>query len=156
MDDPKDTRMVQTRDGVERIPRTQEGVPMRGYFGNTEFPKDLERAVVYVTRSGPVALDPDPVPWSEKHDEQVRQYANVVRETIDKQGKYASKLTQISERLSTETGYPETEMKALIISAFEAENGKDPFNYLQDVRAERGLPTREKEVRQTPEPEVEM
>ena len=68
MSDPKTHRMIQTRDGVAEVPRTQEGVPLKEYFQNTELPADLERAVVYVTPKGPALAKPDPVPWTEAHD----------------------------------------------------------------------------------------
>ncbi len=48
-----------------------------------------------------------------------------------------------ASRLADETGHSRDEMKAVIVKAFESENGKDPFTYLQDRRQERGLPVRE-------------
>lgn len=156
MDDPKKTRMVQTRDGVARIPRAQQGVPLQDYFQNSEMPKDLERAQVFVSASGPVLANPDPVPWTENHEKQAEGYADKLKTQIDEKGYYSRSLTNFSERLSDETGYPKDEMKAMIVSKFDAANQQDPFDYLQQVRAEQGLPTRERETEQSRDHDPEM
>lgn len=144
MDDPKDTRMIQTRDGVARVPRSQVGVPIREYFQNTELPKDLDRAQVFVSASGPVLATPDPVPWSEMHEQKAQGYADALKEQIDEKGYYKRTLATFAGRLSEETGYPRQEMQAVIVSKFNATYEKDPFAYLQSVREAQGLPVRER------------
>ncbi|MCA8883375.1 MAG: hypothetical protein KDA50_06465 [Rhodobacteraceae bacterium] len=156
MKNPKDDRMIETRDGWASVPRSVRGVPLTEYLRNVELPDNLERAVVYPTPGGPVALEPDPVPWTEHHDERVQHYAETLREQIEEKGYYANSLKSFARRLSTETGYPQSEMKALIVSSFDAANGMDPFSYLQQQRAEKGLPVRERnpEMSQAQEPEL--
>ncbi|WP_299628369.1 hypothetical protein [uncultured Tateyamaria sp.] len=154
MDDPKETRMIQTRDGVERIPRTQIGVGLRDYFQNTELPEDIERAQVFATSRGPVLAPRDPVPWTEAHAQKVKNFAQDVKSYIDEKGSYKWKLGNCAETLSNETGYPASEMKAHIVAAFEDAQGQDPFKYLQGVRAEQGLPVRGQE--QAPDQSFEL
>lgn len=156
MDDPKETRLIQTRDGIARVPRTQMGVPLREYLRNTDLPENLERAVIFATPGGPVAVEPDPAPWTEAHDAKVRDYAASIKEQIDEKGYYAKSLDHFAGRLARETGYPRPEMKALIVSTFDAAEGKDPFAYLQDRRAEQGLPVREQEPGMDREQEPEL
>lgn len=156
MDNPKETRLVQTRDGVARIPRTQQGVPVRDYFQNTELPKELDRAQVFVSPSGPVLANPDPVPWTQVHDQEAQDFADKLKEQIDDKGYYSKSLDRYAERLSETTGYPQDEMKAMIVSKFDAANGQEPYDYLQDTRLEKGLPVREREVSQEQNQEPEM
>lgn len=148
MADPKETRMVQTRNGVAQVPRAQTGIPIRDYLQNAELPKNLERAVIFETASGPVALEADPIPWTHKHDEKVGYYAETLKEQIEDKGFYAKSLDRFANRLSSETGYPTEEMKATISSKFTELYGNDPFQHLQNVRAERGLPVRERQPAQ--------
>lgn len=156
MDGPEEFRMIQTRCGVEGVPRAQEGVPIREYFQNTELPDDLERAVVYVTASGPVLAPPDPIPWSEKHNREAQDYADRLKSQIDEKGYYKRSLDSFAGRLSDETGYPKDEMKAVIVSKFDGTYRQDPFDYLQQVRAQQGLPVREQipEMSEQQEPEL--
>lgn len=142
MDDPKTTRLLQTRDGVARIPRTQEGIPLKDYFQNVELPDNLDRAVVYVTRHGPVLAKPDPVAWNEEHDKAAEEYAEKLKSQIDERGYYAKTLNIYAGRLADSTGYSSEEMKALIVSKFETAFEKQPFEYLQESREAKGLPTR--------------
>lgn len=156
MDNPKETRLVQTRDGVARIPRSQQGVPIRDYFQNTELPRDLERAQVFASPNGPVLANPDPVEWTEAHDKDVQNYADKLKQQIDDKGYYKRSLANFADRLSDTTGYPKDEMQAMIVSSFETTHGHNPFDYLQQARAEKGLPIREREAEQgqTQEPEM--
>ena len=41
--------------------------------------------------------------------------------------------------------YPKDEMKAMIVAKFDETYSQDPFDYLQQVRAEQVLPTRERD-----------
>ena len=141
-DNPSTHRMLHTRGGVVSIPRTQKGVPAAEYFQNADLPGDLDRAVVYVTEKGPVLGKPDPVAWNERHTEKARDYARQVKTMIDDRGYYSRTMSMFAGRLADETGHSRDEMKAVIVKEFEAENGKDPFTYLQDRRQERGLPVR--------------
>jgi hypothetical protein len=145
MDDPKETRLVQTRDGVARIPRSQRGVPIRDFFQNTELPNELERAHVFQSPAGPVVATPDPVPWQDIHDREATEYAEKLKTQIDDKGYYSKSLTHYAERLSEETGYPKDEMKAMIVSKFDEAYQQEPFEYLQQVRADQGLPVRERD-----------
>lgn len=156
MDDPKEFRMIQTRDGVARVPRAQEGVSLRDYFQNTELPDDLERAVVFASAGGPVLATPDPVPWSEQQDRAAQDYADRLKTQIDEKGYYKRSLESFAGRLSETTGYPKEEMQAMIVSKFDGAYQQDPFDYLQQVRAEKGLPVRSQqpEMGQSLEPEV--
>jgi len=120
MDGPKDFRMIQTRDGVARVPRSQEGVALRDYFQNTELPKELERAQVFVSASGPVLAQPDPIPWSEQHDKAAIDYAHRIKAQIDEKGYYKRTLYTFASKLADETGYPRDEMQAVIVSKFDA------------------------------------
>lgn len=155
MDDPKEIRMIQTRDGVARVPRSQVGVSLRDYFQNTELPENLERAQVFVTEQGPVAAPPDPVAWTEEHTKKVQQYAHQVKEYVDDKGKYGWKLTSCANALSRETGYRQAEMKAHIVAAFTDEFGQDPYQYLREQRIAKGLPVRDRqpEMGRQPEPD---
>lgn len=92
MDDPEQYRMIQTRDGVARVPRAQEGVPIREYFQNTELPEDIERTVVFASAAGPVLAAPDPIPWSEQHDSEAQDYADRLKAQIDEKGYYKRSL----------------------------------------------------------------
>lgn len=156
MDGPEDFRMIQTRDGVARVPRTQEGVPLREYFQNTELPEDLGRTMVYASAGGPVLAALDPVPWSEQHDREAQEYADRLKALIDEKGYYKRSLESFAGRLSEETGYPKAEMQAVIVSKFDRTYQQDPFEYLQKVRAEQGLPVNEQkpDMGQTQEPEL--
>ncbi len=148
MDDPKHTRMIQTRDGIARIPRNEEGVSIRDYFQNTELPENLDRAHVFSSASGPVLGAPDPTPWTEKQDKKVIEYADKLKAQIDEKGYYAKSLDVFAGRLSSDTGYAKDEMKAQIVARFEADHHKDPFDYLQSVREAQGLPVREQGLSQ--------
>jgi hypothetical protein len=119
MDDPKEFRMIQTRDGVARIPRSQEGVALRDYFQNTELPKDIDRAKVFVSGTGPVLAAPDPVPWSAEHDKEAQDYADRLKAQIDEKGYYKRSLEAFAGRLADITGYPREEMQAVIVSKFD-------------------------------------
>lgn len=156
MDDPKTYRMIQTRDGVARVPRTQEGVPIREYFKNTELPEDLDRAEVFVSGTGPVLAAPDPVPWTAQHDQQAQDYAAKLKAQIDDQGYYKRSLETFAGRLADETGYPKAEMRAMIVAKFDGSYQKDPFDYLQEVRAAKGLPVRARpaQIDQSQEPDL--
>ena len=156
MDGPEDFRMIQTRDGVARVPRAQEGVPLREYFQNTELPEDLDRTMVYASAGGPVLAAPDPVPWSAQHDREAQEYADRLKTQIDEKGYYKRSLESFPGRLSDETGYPKTEMQAVIVSKFDGTYQQDPFDYLQKVRAEQGLPVNEQkpDMGQTHEPDL--
>lgn len=156
MDDPKDVRMIQTRDGVARVPRNQVGVSIRDYFQNTEMPKDLDRAQVFVSAAGPVLAPPDPVPWSQDHDAAAQAYAEKLKEQIDEKGYYKRSLETYAGRLADETGYPRDEMQAVIVAKFDAAFQKDPFAYLQDVRAAQGLPVRGNDPAMTAEQEPDL
>jgi len=67
---------------------------------------------------------------------------------IEEKGYYSKTLNLYAKNLSEETGHPKDETKAIIVKAFENEHGKDPFKYLQEVRAEQGLPVRDKQLSQ--------
>ena len=156
MDGPEEFRMIQTRGGVARVPRTQEGVPIREYFQNTELPDDLERTVVYASAGGPVLATPDPIPWSERHDREAQDYAERLKTQIDERGYYKRSLESFAGRLSDETGYPKDEMKAVIVSKFDGTYQQDPFDYLHQTRTQQGLPVRDQnpEMSQQQEPEL--
>ncbi|MEP1932166.1 MAG: hypothetical protein ABJO52_20890 [Nisaea sp.] len=156
MDDPKETRLVQTRDGVARIPREQQGVPIREFFRNSELPNDLERAQVFQSETGPVLANPDPVPWTEIQDKEAQTYAENIKSQIDEKGYYSKSLSHYADRLSDATGYSKDEMKAMIVSKFDATYEQDPFDYLQGVRAEKGLPVRERTAQPEQNQEPEM
>lgn len=141
--DPKTHRLLHTRDGVESIPREQQGLPLREYLLNQELPKDLENAQVFVTAKGPVAAAPDPVPWAETHTKMADKFVETLKEQIDEKGYYARTLDQFAGRLSQATAYPKDEMKALLVKEFEQTYGKEPYDYLQEARIEQGLPVRE-------------
>ena len=143
-ENPETHRLLHTREGVVSIPREQKGVPLNEYFKNADLPSDLERAVVYVTKKGPVVAKPDPVPWNETHVEKVREYAARIRSIIKDKGYYSRTLNMYASRLADQTGQPRDQMKAVIVKAFEDQHGKDPFTYLQDQRQEKGLPARER------------
>lgn len=142
MDDPETFRMIQTRDGVVRVPRQQEGVPIRDFFANTELPQDLDRAVVYQAAGGPVVAAPDPVAWSADQDQKAQEFADRLKAQIDEKGYYKRSLESFANRLADETKYPREEMKAMIVAKFDATYQQQPFDYLQQVRAEKGLPVR--------------
>lgn len=155
MDDPKQTRMIQTRNGIARIPRNEEGISMREYFQNTELPENLERARVFSSASGPILAAPDPVAWTEMQDKQVHEYSNKLKAQIDEKGYYAKSLDVFAGKLSADTGYTKEEMKAQIVARFEADHDRDPFDYLQSVREAQGLPVRERGATQElQEPEL--
>ncbi|TLP43454.1 hypothetical protein FDK21_18050 [Cohaesibacter sp. CAU 1516] len=145
MDDPRETRLIPTRDGVARVPRSQQGTPLKDYFQNAELPDNLEQAQVFQSANGPVVATPDPVPWQEVHDKEAQGYADKIKNQIDEKGYYSKTLSAYADRLSDQTGYPKDEMKAMIASKFNEAFEKDPFDYLQQVRAEQGLPTRERD-----------
>lgn len=152
--DPSTHRLIQTRDGVETIPKSQPGVPVSEYFRNAELPHDLARMVVFSTANGPILGKPDPVAWSAEHTEQAKDYAGRLKTLIDEKGYYRRTLGLYADRLAEQTGHPREEVKAAIAGAFEQENGKDPFSYLQDARRAQGLPVRdEPEVAKSPSPE---
>ena len=140
---PETHRLLHTRGGVVAIPRAQQGVPLTEYFQNADLPEDIGRAVVYQTAKGPVLGKADPVRWNEKHAEKARTYASEIKTLIDEKGYYAKTLGMFAGRLADETALDREEMKAVIVKAFEADHGKDPFSYLQDRRQERGLPARD-------------
>ncbi|MGJ8628273.1 MAG: hypothetical protein ACSHXB_15035 [Sulfitobacter sp.] len=156
MDDPKTHRMIQTRNGVERVPRTQEGVAIRDYFQNTDLPKDLERAQVFISGTGPVLALPDPVAWSAEHDKVAQGYADKLKTQIDEKGYYKRSLETFAGRLADETGYPRDEMQAMIVSKFDGTYQQDPFDYLQGVRAAKGLPIRGNDPDLSAEQEPEL
>lgn len=141
--DPTTHRMIQTREGVEAVPRTQTGVPLKEYFQNAELPADLDRAMVYVTAKGPVVARPDPEGWTQEHGERARHYAGRLREMIDEKGYYARTMDVYAGRLSDETGHPRDQMKAVIAEAFQRDHGQDPYSYLQKHRRAHGLPVRD-------------
>ena len=98
VDDLTKIRMIQTKDGVARIPREQQGVPIREFFQNVEMPADLDRAVVYATASGPVLGKPDPQPWNEQHEQKVTDYAQRVMGQIEERGYYSKTLNNYASR----------------------------------------------------------
>ena len=152
---PTTHRMIQTREGVVAVPRKQKGVPLAEYFRNADFPADLSRALVFATQKGPVLAKPDPVAWSKTHDERASEYAGRIKMQIDDKGYYSRTLGLYAGRLADETGHPRDEMKAVIVEAFQRNEGKDPFTYLQDRRRDQGLPVGEEERQQPghgPEP----
>ena len=150
---PETHRMLHTRDGVIAIPREQKGVPVTEYFRNADLPDDVARTVVYTTPKGPVLGRPDPVPWNERHSEKAREYAGQLKTLIEDKGYYSKTMNIYAGRLAEQTGRSREEVKAVIVQAFERENGKDPFTYLQDLRQERGLPVREPQRRPSHDPE---
>lgn len=156
MDDPTETRLIQTRDGVAKVPRTQEGIPIREYLQNTQLPDDMERSVIYLTETGPVAATPDFVPWSEVHEKQVETYAEKLKEQIDDKGYYKNTLDRYAKNLTNNTGYPHDEMRTLIVSTFETKFSQEPQTYLEDVREQKGLPTRRQSQSQTQNIEPEQ
>ncbi|SFO40855.1 hypothetical protein SAMN04488056_105254 [Cohaesibacter marisflavi] len=156
MDDPRETRLIHTRDGVARIPRSQQGTPLRDYFQNTELPENLEQAHVFHSANGPVLATPDPVPWQEMHDKKVQDYADRIKNQIDEKGYYSKTLSQYADRLADQTGYPKDEMKAMIVAKFDETYSHDPFDYLQQVRADQGLPVRERDNTPSREQDPEM
>lgn len=145
MVDPKDTRLIQTREGVAHIPRSQQGTPLKDYFQNTELPDNLEQAQVFQSANGPVVTAPDPVPWQEVHDKEAQGYADKIKAQIDEKGYYSKTLAGYADRLADQTGYPKDEMKAMIVAKFDETYNQRPFDYLQQVREEQGLPTRERD-----------
>ena len=153
--DPNTHRMIQTREGVVAVPRTQKGIPLNEYFHNAEFPKDLNRSLVFATSSGPVLAKPDPVAWNRQHDVQASDYAERLKAQIEEKGYYARTLNLYAGRLADITGHPVEEMKAVIVNAFERDHGKDPFNYLQDRRREQGLSIREGQDVEPNQPRLE-
>ncbi|MGJ8629398.1 MAG: hypothetical protein ACSHXB_20795 [Sulfitobacter sp.] len=132
--------MIQTRDGVARVPRSQKGVALRDYFANTEMPKDLNQAQVFTSELGPVVAAPDPVDWSEQNDKLVAHYSGRLKAQMDEKGYYKHTLNAFAGRVSQQTGYPRDEMKALIVSNFTSENGKDVFAYNREARIALDLP----------------
>lgn len=141
--DPNTHRLIQTRDGVVPVPRTQTGVPITEYFRNAELPADITRAVVFETKDGPVLGKRDPLTWTAEHAEQAADYANRLKAQIDEKGYYRKTMEIYAARLADQTGHPKDEMKAVIADAFQRDHGADPFTYLQDSRRAQGLPVRE-------------
>ncbi|MGB0659560.1 MAG: hypothetical protein ACPGNV_05210 [Mangrovicoccus sp.] len=139
-DDPNKVRLLHAREGIARIPRDQKGVPFKEYFHNTELPRDLEKAVVYATEHGPVLGTADPVPFGPEHDKKAQAFAEKLKTQIDDHGFYSGSLKRFAHSLSVETGRARDEMKALIASKFETSYGKEPYAYLQEERARKGLP----------------
>jgi len=103
-----------------------------------------------------VLAAPDPVPWSEQHDREAQDYADRLKAQIDEKGYYKRSLETFAGRLSDSTGYPKAEMQAVIVSKFDGTYQKDPFDYLQQAREEKGLPVRDQkpELDQAQEPEL--
>lgn len=145
---PKTHRFIQTRTGSVAIPREQLGTPLSEYFTNAEFPENLGKAVVYKTDDGPVVAKADPVPWNDQHSERARGYASNIKGLIDEKGYYKKNMNLYAERLAEETGRSRDEVKVIISDEFQNAYGKTPFNYLQDYREERGLPTKTDQERQ--------
>ena len=143
-ENPETHRLLHTRQGIVSVPREQKGVPLTEYFQNADLPADLERTVVYATDKGPVVAKPDPVPWNETHLEKARDYAARIKTMIDEKGYYSRTLSMFAGRLADQTGQPHDQMKAVIVKAFEDQQGRDPFTYLQNQRQEKGLPARER------------
>lgn len=143
--DPKDTRFLQTRDGVAQVPRAQQGVPLKEFFRNAELPENLDTAVVYATEKGPVLASPDPIEFGPQHQDQAQGFAEKLRTQIDERGYYSGSLKRYAGQLADETGQKREEMKALISAKFEQAYGQDPYGYLQDSRERRGLPVRDRE-----------
>ena len=75
--------------------------------------------------------------------EKAQGYAEKIMGQIEERGYYARTLDRYAGRLAEETGYPKEEMKAIIVSRFDQAYGRDPYSYLNEQRARRGLPTRE-------------
>lgn len=153
-DDPNKVRLMHTRDGIARIPREQKGVPFKEYFRNTELPKDLEKAVIYATEHGPVLGRADPVPFGPEHDQKAQAFAEKLKAQIDDHGFYSGSLKRFAHSLSDETGRARDEMKALIATKFETNYGKEPYAYLQDERARKGLPVSERSQSQGLSPDM--
>lgn len=155
MSDPKDVRTLHGRDGVVTIPRAQQGVAFEDYFRNVKLPEDPTRMVVYVTEQGPILGDPDPVPWSEQHDRIQTDAVERLKGFIDEHGKYSARLNHSATRLARETGLAVDEAKTRIIGEFAATYGKEPYHYLDDLRAAQGLSNRQ-EQRATQDQGIEM
>lgn len=137
MADGEDERIVNTRDGMERIPR-KEGVPFKDYFRNAEWPRDPSRAVVHATPSGPVLAKPDPVPWNAAHDEAAQDYAKRLKWVIDKRGYYGKTLQRYTSELRDMTTEAEDQVRTRIVAAFVDIAGMEPKAYREQRDAERG------------------
>ncbi|MEM8615851.1 MAG: hypothetical protein AAGF20_02845 [Pseudomonadota bacterium] len=96
---------------------------------------------------------PDPEAWSPKHDAMVKDYAEKLKAQIDDKGYYSKTLTVYAGRLADATGQPVDQMKATIPKSFEAQHGKDPYTYLNEIRVAQGKPTRIQDQRVTHDPQ---
>lgn len=155
--DPSTHRILQTRNGTVAIPRKQEGVPLAEYFSNAELPApdDMARARVFETSKGLMLVKAEPEGWTQAQDEKAKGYAAQIREQIDTKGYYSKTLAMHAKRMAEETGLPPEETKAVIVREFENLTGRDPYNFLNDLRAEQGLPAKDRAPQQdqTPAPE---
>jgi len=150
--DPETHRIVQTKTGTVAVSRKQVGKPLSEFFGNVELPEDIARARVHDTPKGPLLLAAEPQGWTKEQAQRDVKHASDIKELIETKGYYARPMDRMAARMADQTGMPREDMKAVIVREFENLTGRDPYNFLNERRAEQGLPAKDRDPMQSAAP----
>jgi len=158
MDTEKKTpadRLFETKHGLKSVPATQKGVPLQDYFQNAQLPEALKRFEVYVTDTGPVLEEREPMAWSVLHDQKIDEIVGQARASIEQNGYYLKRALNQAQKLARQTALSKDDVFDKVLARFEERYGEAPGAMVKEWRRARNLSVEDRDGPQSrPTPEL--